>query len=80
MIEPGTVIAGGPWFDGELRDDYERRRHRWAGRDDAGLGVAACGVRQEDRSNGWAIVNEHNRCLNLPVCEACERVASDATL
>ena len=67
MIERGTPVLAAPWNDG-LLPAPELKLHRWSHRETTGLGQTLCGVRQEDRSNAWAL------SINMlyPVCHDCE--------
>lgn len=72
----GTLMIGGPWNDGALPPGRPLLVHVLAGRDSTGMAIAACGLRQEHRSNGWAlIVNDYQRAKiasgEWPHCAEC---------
>lgn len=71
-IEYGARVVGAPWLDGHLPAPAPLI-HRWSHREMNGLGVTICGVRQEDRGNGWALFapGEAPWHLDYPVCPDC---------
>ena len=67
-IEPGTPVVAAPWYS----DDF--KIHRWSHRESTGLGVTLCGVRQEDRGNGWVLLELSRRPDHYERCLECEAV------
>jgi hypothetical protein len=71
-IERGALVVAAPWNDGTLpAPDFAL--HRWSHREQTGLGVTLCGVRQEDRGNGWVLLEYvRGNAGRFARCEACE--------
>jgi hypothetical protein len=70
QVEPGTPVVAAPWCSGQLPAP-EHQIHRWSHRDQMGLGVTLCGVRQEDRGNGWVLLEFARKPGRWTVCMAC---------
>ena len=74
LIERGAPVIAAPWCDGRLPPAVFTL-HRWSHRDERGLGVTLCGIRQDDRGNGWVLREYANRPWRWPMssmCECCE--------
>lgn len=73
-IEPGTPVVAAPWNEGRLPAP-ELVLHRWSHRDEMGLGVTVCGLRQEDRGNSWTLLTntiDPERWPMSSMCPECE--------
>lgn len=70
MPQAGHLIVGGAWREGKLPAPRPHV-HVLESREVTGLAVAACGLRQESRSNGWAWYRADLHGHRWPACLAC---------
>lgn len=71
-----TRIIATHWASptGDLPPDTDEIKfHLLAGRQASGLGIAACGVRQQSRSEPWSVVVERDEeyLLGVETCNIC---------